>query len=74
MIYRKSNLKLDLTLVKLPSCNNVSAQSFGDISNDDLDSVVCEIKLFYPNLGSKNLVGHIASRNITFQGHGQRFS
>ena len=31
----------------------VLARSFSDISNDDLDSVVREIKLFYPNLGSK---------------------
>jgi hypothetical protein len=29
----------------------VLARSFSDISNDDLDSVVREIKLFYPNLG-----------------------
>ena len=42
----------------------VSARSFSDISNDDLDSVVREIKLFYPNLDSKSLAGHLASRNI----------
>ena len=42
----------------------VSARPFSDISNEDLDSVVREIKLFYPNLGSKNLTGHLASRNI----------
>ena len=42
----------------------VSARSFSDISNDDLDSAVGEIKLFYPNLGSKSLAGHLATRNI----------
>ena len=42
----------------------VSARPFSDISNEDLDSVVREIKLFYPNLGSKNLAGHLTARNI----------
>ena len=52
------------TIERRMSQFGVSARSFSDISNDDLDSVVREIKLFYPNLGSKSLAGHLASRNI----------
>ena len=52
------------TIERRMSQFRVSARSFSDISKDDLDSVVREIKLFYPNLGSKSLVGHLASRNI----------
>ena len=43
------------TIERRMSQFGVSARSFSDISNDDLDSAVGELKLFYPNLGSKAL-------------------
>ena len=54
------------TIERRMSQFGVSARSFSDISNDDLDPVVREIRLFYPNLGSKSLAGYLASRNIKF--------
>lgn len=52
------------TIERRVSHFGISARSFTDISDDDLDSIVREIKLFYPNIGSKNLAGHLASRSI----------
>ena len=42
----------------------LSARSFTDITNDNLDSQVREIKLYHPNIGSKNLAGFLAARSI----------
>lgn len=42
----------------------ISAISFCDITNAELDAHVQEIKLYNPNLGSKNLAGYLASCNI----------
>ena len=42
----------------------ISARSFSTITDEELDSVVMEIKTFYPNCGSKSLAGYLASRNV----------
>lgn len=42
----------------------ITARSFCDITNAELDAHVQEIKLFNPNVGSKNLAGYLAARNI----------
>ena len=42
----------------------ISARSFCVITNEELDAQVKDIKLFSPNIGSKNLVGYLAARNI----------
>ena len=42
----------------------ISTRSYCDIANDELDAIVQEIKLFHPNVGSKNLAGYLAARNI----------
>lgn len=43
---------------------DISTRSYCDINNDELDARVREIKLFHPNVGSKNLAGYLAARNI----------
>ena len=42
----------------------ISTRSYCEITNDELDAKVQEIKLFHPNVGSKNLAGYLAARNI----------
>ena len=42
----------------------ISARSFSTITDEELDSVVMEIRTFHPNCGSKSLAGHLVSRNV----------
>lgn len=42
----------------------ITARPFCDITNAELDAHVQEIKLFNPNVGSQNLAGYLAARNI----------
>ena len=42
----------------------IFARSFSTITDEELDSVVMEIKTFHPNCGSKSLAGYLASRNV----------
>ena len=44
--------------------NDMTARAFNTISDEDLDSEVRSIKTIHPSRGSKNLAGHLASRNI----------
>ena len=43
----------------------ISSRSFSTITDEELDGQVRDIKVFHPNCGSKNLLGFLASRNIT---------
>ena len=52
----------------------ISARSYCEITDDELDAQVREIKLFYPNIGSKNLAGYLAARNIKIPRHRVRES
>ena len=47
----------------------ISTRSYCEITNDELDAKVQEIKLFHPNIGSKNLAGYLAARNIKIPRH-----
>lgn len=42
----------------------ISARSYTTIVDEELDNQVKDVKLFNPNIGSKNLAGYLASRNI----------
>ena len=42
----------------------ISVRSFSTITDEELDSVVMDIKTFHPNCGSKTLAGYLASRNV----------
>ena len=48
---------------RLAECG-ISARSFSTITDEELDSVVMEIRTFHPNCGSKSLAGYLASRNV----------
>ena len=40
---------------------------YSDISDNDLDREICEIKLDHPNDGERLLIGHLAARGIIVQ-------
>ena len=53
--------------IKIERClaeYGITARSLCDITNAELDAHVQEIKLFNPNVGSKNLAGYLAARNL----------
>lgn len=42
----------------------ISARLYSTVTDDELDNQVRDIKLYNPDVGSKNLTGYLASRNI----------
>ena len=55
------------TLYKLMRECNVRHTKFCNISDEELDTTICEIKVEHPHIGEVMLNGHLRTRNIVVQ-------
>uniref|UniRef100_A0A3P9IMN3 Integrase catalytic domain-containing protein n=1 Tax=Oryzias latipes TaxID=8090 RepID=A0A3P9IMN3_ORYLA len=62
------------TLYKLMREYGIKHQKFSDISDQELDEVICAIKSNHPHVGEVMLNGHLRARNIIVQRHRLRDS
>lgn len=52
---------------RLEECGISIRSSYADITNDELDDIVTEIKLHFPNAGIRTMIGHLESKGIHIQ-------
>ncbi|KAK0138682.1 hypothetical protein N1851_024773 [Merluccius polli] len=55
------------TLYKLMRVYNLRSTKFCNISDEELDATICEIKAEHPHVGEVMLNGHLRARNIVVQ-------